>query len=79
MTASDHLNPNQFSHIWEKGEDDLGLPATVSKTSVGKYTITKGRGKLKWAVSHEDGWEALGTTKREVMVEADADLRSRNK
>ena len=67
----------QLFHNWKKGEGDVGQPATVSETPVGKYTITKGAGRLKWAVSHEDGWEALGTTKREVMAEADLDLKSR--
>ena len=67
----------QLFHSWKKGEDDIGQPATVSDTPVGKYTITKGRGKLKWAVSHESGWEALGATKGEVMAEADLDLKSR--
>lgn len=78
MSASDNLSGEQFSHVWKKGEDDIGQPATVSETPVGKYTITKGRGKLRWAVSHESGWEALGATKAEVMAEADLDLKSRS-
>ena len=77
MSASDNLSGEQFKHTWKKGEDDLGLPATVSETPIGKYTITKGAGRLKWAVSHEDGWEVLGTTKKEVMAEAENHLQRR--
>lgn len=73
------LSNEQFKHTWVKGTDDIGLPALVSNTPKGKYTITKGAGKLKWGVNHESGWEALGQTKKEVMSEADAHLRDDSK
>ena len=59
-------------HVWKTGEDDIGNTAEVSNSPVGKYTVTKGAGSLKWAVNHEKGWEALGRTRKEVRAEADS-------
>lgn len=69
----------QEAHNWSKGQDDDGFPVETSTTSVGKYTVNKGRGKLKWAVNHDSGWEALGTTRNEVRAEANLDLANRLK
>lgn len=69
----------QFAHIWKPGEDDIGNKAEISETPAGKYTVTKGAGKLKWAVTHDSGWEALGGSRKEVRAEADKDIAERLK
>lgn len=69
----------QFKHVWKKGADEDNNPIEISETPAGKYTVNKGRGKLKWAVSHESGWEALGTTRNEVRNEAHLDINERLK
>ena len=67
----------QFEHSWKPGEGEFGERVEHSETPFGKYTVSKGRGKLKWAVNHEDGWEALGETRGQVRAEANLDLRDR--
>ena len=62
-------------HNWARGEDDTFGPGEISSTPVGNYIVTKGAGKLKWAVNHPtSGWEVLGTTRNEVRAEADNHL-----
>lgn len=69
----------QFAHNWKPSKDEDGSKIEVSDTPAGKYTVNKGAGKLKWAVSHESGWEALGTTRNEVRNEAHLDINERLK
>jgi hypothetical protein len=65
-------------HIWEPQENEYGQKIHTSRTPHGLYTISgHGAGRMKWSVNHEDGWEALGRTRKEVQTEADIDLKNR--
>jgi len=65
------MNPSEGQFPWVKGEDEDGGRIEHADTPVGKFVVSKGRGKLKWAVNHpESNWEALGTTRGEVRNEA---------
>lgn len=79
MMAQYKEGQGQFneSHNWSPGEHEYLGAGEISKTSKGDYVVTKGMGRLKWAVNHPDSnWEVLGTTKREVRAEADNHLRN---
>ena len=73
-------NGDQFAHVWKPGKNDMDQSVEISETPHGKYTVSgHGAGRMKWSVSHEDGWEALGRTRKEVRAEADLDLNDRKK